>query len=149
MKLFPALLMLAVSVGCGGDGATPPATVDPAIGQYVLQTVGGKPLPAVVSQTSAQTTTVTSGTLALNAGGTMTLSFDETQTLTASGQVTPRTDQAEGTWIRSASGLSFRNVTVNGGPTETVNVAESATGITLSGPLFTESGGDFFYRKSN
>ena len=148
MKLFAASLIVAAIVACGGDGSTTPVTTDPAVGQYVLQTVGGQSLPAVVSQNNVQTTTVTSGTMDLNAAGAVMFTYD-TQTVPASGQPSQRTNEAQGTWIRTGSGLSLKNVTVNGGPEIAVEAVESSTGITLRGSLFTENGGDFFFRKNN
>jgi len=146
MKLFPAILAFAAAVACGGGGTTSPATVDPAVGHYALQSVGGKPLPALVSQTSTQTTTITFGSMDIHSSGTVVFSYDET--ISTSGTSSVRTNNAQGTWARSANVLEFQNVVLNGGVTITVNVAESAGGITLSGQAFNEVGGDFFYQKT-
>jgi hypothetical protein len=148
MRISVLLGAVCALSACGSaSDTTATATVDPVVGNYALKTVGGTALPSVVPMSNGATTIV-SGNLSLEASHNYVITFDEKTVngTTASTQ----TNTAVGTWVKSGSGtVSFSNATVNGGPSVAVTGVGGTNSFTMSGLLFNEGGGDFFFSRSN
>lgn len=77
-----------------------------ASGTYNLTAIDGSPLPVTVSVTTTDTVVITSGSLAIIAGGTFTetLSYD----LTSGGITTPNTNVCPGNYVQSGNAFTFQ-----------------------------------------
>lgn len=101
-RLVPTVLVLAF-VACG-DGGTSPAAIS---GSYILQTVNGKSLPAVVAEDAVQRQEVTSGTLDVKANRTWHLTLDEQVTRLSDNSVVVQSLVATGSYTLSGSAITF------------------------------------------
>lgn len=97
-----AMVVLALTAACGGDGGTEPASV---AGTYTLQSVNGGPLPFVVFNESGYKLEITAASYVLTSAGTFTNSatFRETE----GGVVTTSTETFSGQYTVSASTVTF------------------------------------------
>ncbi|MDQ6769989.1 MAG: hypothetical protein M3Z54_08380 [Gemmatimonadota bacterium] len=150
MRISVLLGAVCALNACGSASDTAaPITVDPVVGNYALQTVGGKILPALVSQNASGSRSIVSGNLSMEASRNYVITFDD-KTVDGNGVASTRTNTAAGTWVKSGSGVvSFSDATVNGGPSVVVTGVATANNFNLSGSLFNEVGGDFFFSRTN
>jgi hypothetical protein len=110
MRLLRVLVVAGIAAGgmlaCSGDSPTNGDNNNPSAsaGTYFLQTVDGQSLPAVLSQTSTDTTRVTGALLNLSGDG----SYSESRNLRMTGDsgVTTVTF-ATGSWTQSGSTITF------------------------------------------
>ncbi|HEU5218468.1 MAG TPA: hypothetical protein VFU23_07405 [Gemmatimonadales bacterium] len=102
-----SILLAAVAAvtvaGCSDTTASTGA--EALVGVYILQTVDGQPLPAIVDQSGADMLEVVSGSVSLHTG----LTFDDTTVLrfTISGEVSTETDAATGNFTLSGRTVQF------------------------------------------
>ena len=129
MRTLIGFLALAITVACGGDGITDPASVSLA-GTYSLKTVNGSPLPFTVSDATGSAT-LTSDVMTVADAGTWTEHY--TFRLTVNGTTTNESGDTSGTWSRSGTSVTFK---ADGGT--------AYTG-TFNGSGFTLNDGDHVY----
>jgi hypothetical protein len=148
MKLILILGTIGLLAACGAPDSSAPLQIDPLVGSYVLQTVGGRTLPAVSSQTGTYTRSITAGTMVLEVNDAFDLTY--TERISNNGVVSTEVIRWSGTWWRSSSDgayLQFKLLDLPGVDTQLGTT--SPAGITMTGLIFTENGGAFFYAKSH
>ena len=101
-NLITAVLLSAFMAACGGDGVTEPDTV---AGTYILKTVDGKPMPAVLYEEPGYKFELISSNYVLTEAGTFTnnASWRETD----NGSVNTGNESSSGTFTVNGSTLSF------------------------------------------
>ncbi len=101
---------LAIGIGCDDD-QTAPGEVEAVAGTYALVSVDGAPLPAVLQESGNDKVELLAGTVAMDDDGTFTAQSQ--LRITLNGAVTPRTDQASGTWTLNGDTVRFDPDVVN------------------------------------
>jgi hypothetical protein len=152
MRTPLVLATISILAACGSSDSTAPPEIDPLVGQYVLQTVGGKTMPTVVWQYATVTHEVTAGTLSLEREGIFSLSYTY-KAMDNGAPLSTSVISFTGSWVRNGTAtVTFRNVNYPGGTPQLVGI-QTNTGVIVSGAVFTDQwsvlGSDFFFSKSN
>lgn len=102
---------------------------DALVGEYILMTIDGDPLPVIVDQIDNDIAEVTAGLLTIEAGG----GFTDATTLrfTISGEVTTSVEAAAGNWTVASNGttVNFNPNDGSGAYSMTWNGADRLTQI--------------------
>jgi len=101
-------LTIAIAA-CGSDGGGPvdPSSPDTPVGNYSINTVNGKTLPAAVIDTTNYKVEVTSGVLNLTADGKYIVVTRTRETIP--NNVSNYVDSTFGTWTRSGTQINLKN----------------------------------------
>jgi hypothetical protein len=140
-----AAAAVGLILGCGGDSVTGTLETDPLVDTYALQSVGGKPVPAVTFQSGTSTTTVTKGSLELTDQGTFRLRW--TRRTDKNGVEAELAEfEMSGTWSKlGASSIALTEVPLFGSVGNSYTVAISGVNLTATGTYFSQVGGDFVF----
>lgn len=139
-KHAAALAALLLAIGCKSDSTAPS---DTTAGNYVLATVNGGGLPAIIGENSAGRLTINSGTMLLRDDKSYVNTRNFVVTLTT-GEATPTTTIDPGNYAVVGTQITFTIPVSEIGGT----VPFSYTGAVASGVLsYTYSGISYVYRK--
>jgi hypothetical protein len=125
--LFPLFLVLAA--GCGSDPVGPGAIP----GLYVLNSIGGDPLPTFLYNHSLESYhLITAGHIEVNGDGTCSFVSENVRPSDGNGNVEIFTVDISGTWTAKGSTFTF-NLIVMGASAFKVRVEGDALTVTTGG----------------
>lgn len=104
MRGLLAVLIVAFSVGCLGEGLTGSSTIT---GDYTLRTINGSPLPYTISGSGADRTEIVREVITLYQGGTYARSRDSRTTV--GGQVTSESSAEAGSYTLLGTSITLVN----------------------------------------
>jgi len=105
MRRLIGSALLAFAVACGGDKATGPGAS--VTGNYLLSSVNGISVPAVVLQNSIEKDELTAGNINLNSDKTWSGSLSARSTQLATGLTSTISVPANGTYTTSGSAITL------------------------------------------
>jgi hypothetical protein len=107
---------MAAAAACSSSSTSPSASI---AGTYVLSSVNGESLPAIVTKTGDDTAVVVADTLALTANNTYTRHAVDTLRSEVSG-VTLYSHVSSGTYARSGSSITLTDAVTDSSATGTI-----------------------------